>query len=63
VITVCDNALERCPVFPSDKAVKHHYNFPDPAKAKGSEDEVMGEFRRVRDMIREYCRNFVAEQL
>jgi arsenate reductase len=63
VITVCDNAIERCPVFPSDKAVKHHYNFPDPAKAKGSEDEVMAEFRRVRDMIREYCRSFVAEQL
>ncbi len=63
VITVCDNALERCPVFPSDKAVKHHYNFPDPAKAKGSDDEVMDEFRRVRDMIREYSRNFAAKQL
>ena len=63
VITVCDNALERCPVFPSDKAVKHHYNFPDPAKATGSAEEVMAEFRRVRDMIRDYCRNFVEEQL
>jgi arsenate reductase len=63
IITVCDNALERCPVFPSDKAVKHHYNFPDPAKASGSEEEVMAEFRRVRDMIRDYCRHFVEEQL
>jgi arsenate reductase len=63
VITVCDNALERCPVFPSDKAVKHHYNFPDPAKAKGNDDEVMDEFRRARDMIREYCRDFSAKQL
>lgn len=61
VITVCDHALERCPVFPSDTAVKHHYNFPDPAKATGTESEIMGEFRRVREMIRAYCRQFVLE--
>src|ERR1700761_6995751 len=40
VITVCDNAKESCPYFPT-KAVKLHYNFPDPAKAKGSDEEVM----------------------
>ena len=39
VITVCDNAKERCPYFPT-KAVKLHYNFPDPAKAIGTEDEI-----------------------
>ncbi len=62
VITVCDNAKERCPFFPST-AKKFHQNFPDPAKAKGSEDEIMQEFRNVRDMIKLYCREFVAENL
>src|SRR6185312_4495338 len=50
VITVCDNAKENCPYFPT-KAIKFHYNFPDPAKASGTPQEVMDEFRRVRDMI------------
>jgi arsenate reductase len=62
VITVCDNANERCPIFPS-KAKKFHHNFPDPAKAKGTEEEIRNEFRKVREMIKEYCRIFVAENL
>jgi len=62
VITVCDNAKERCPFFPT-AAKKFHYNFPDPAKATGSEQEIMDEFRRVRGMIKEYSENFVQENL
>jgi arsenate reductase len=62
VITVCDNAKERCPYFPTN-AQKFHYNFPDPAKAVGTEDEVMEEFRRVRGMIKEYCKEFVGREL
>ncbi len=62
VITVCDNAKERCPVFPSS-ADKFHYNFPDPAKVTGTEDEILSEFRRVRDMIRDYSEEFVANEL
>ena len=62
VITVCDNAKERCPYFPSN-AVKLHYNFPDPAKAVGTEEEVMEQFRAVREMIRSYTQNFVNENL
>ena len=58
VITVCDNAKERCPVFPST-AQKFHHNFADPAKAKGSEGEILEEFRNVRNQVKEYCRNFV----
>ncbi|MCE7042738.1 arsenate reductase ArsC [Dyadobacter sp. CY312] len=58
VITVCDNAKERCPYFPTN-AKKFHYNFPDPAKATGSDEEVKTEFRAVREMIREYCEGFV----
>lgn len=60
VITVCDNAKESCPYFPS-QAVKLHYNFPDPAKAKGTEQEIMQEFRRVRDLIKDYASVFVKE--
>ena len=60
VITVCDNAKERCPFFPT-KALKFHYNFPDPAKAIGTEKEVMDEFRSVRDMIKLYCNDFIKE--
>lgn len=62
VITVCDNAKERCPVFPS-KAKQFHQNFPDPAKAAGTEVEVQQQFRMVRNMIKEYCKNFVAEYI
>jgi arsenate reductase (thioredoxin) len=62
VITVCDNAKERCPYFPT-KAVKLHYNFPDPAKAIGTEDEMNEQFRSVRTMIKTYCENFVEEYI
>lgn len=62
VITVCDNARERCPYFPTN-AVRLHYNFPDPAKATGTEAEIMDEFRRVREMIRVFVEGFVAERL
>ena len=62
VITVCDNAKERCPFFPT-KAQKFHYNFPDPAKATGTDEEIKGEFRQVRQLIKEYAENFVSENL
>ncbi len=58
VISVCDNAKENCPYFPS-KAKKFHYNFPDPAKAKGTGEEIQNQFAEVRDMIKSYSRNFV----
>ena len=62
VITVCDNAKERCPYFPT-KAVKLHYNFPDPAKAIGTDDEINEQFRAVRSLIKDYCKNFVEEYI
>jgi arsenate reductase len=58
VITVCDNANERCPFFPT-QAVKLHHNFPDPSKVKASTTEVIEEFRKVREMIKAYCKDFV----
>lgn len=62
VITVCDNARESCPYFPSN-AVKFHHNFPDPAKAVGNEQEVMAQFRKVREMIKTYAKDFVSNNL
>ena len=62
IITVCDNAKEACPVF-SSKAKKFHYNFPDPAKATGNEEEIMAQFRAVREMIKDYSKSFVDNNL
>ena len=62
VITVCDNAKERCPYFPT-KAKKFHYNFSDPAKAIGTEAEILEQFRIVRQQIKDYCKLFVSENL
>lgn len=62
VITVCDNAKERCPYFPSN-AKQFHYNFPDPAKATGTEEEIKQQFRQVREMIKTYCKQFVEENI
>ncbi|HYK76874.1 MAG TPA: arsenate reductase ArsC [Daejeonella sp.] len=60
VITVCDNAKERCPFFPT-KAKKFHQNFPDPAKATGTEEQITEEFRQVRQLIKAYCQEFVRD--
>jgi len=57
VLTVCDHAREVCPIFPGKTATIHHC-FVDPADLKGSEEERMALFRKVRDQIREYLRDF-----
>jgi arsenate reductase len=62
IITVCDNAKEACPYFPT-KEKKYHYKFPDPAKATGTDEEVKEKFRTVRQLIRDYCEEFVTENL
>jgi arsenate reductase len=62
VITVCDDAKERCPFFPTT-AKKFHLNFPDPAKATGSEGEIKAQFRQVRQQIKDYCLQFVTDNL
>ncbi|GEP50804.1 protein-tyrosine-phosphatase [Flavobacterium noncentrifugens] len=62
VITVCDNAKENCLFFPT-MAKKFHQNFPDPAKAKGTQNDILEEFRHVREMIKKYCKTFVAQNL
>ena len=58
VITVCDGAKESCPVFLGDVKNRIHIGFDDPADAKGSEEEVMPVYRRVRDEIKNEFTNF-----
>jgi len=62
IITVCDNAKERCPIFPN-KAIKFHHDFPDPAKATGTNEEIREMFRMTRDLIKQYCRDFALQHL
>ncbi|NPA45271.1 MAG: arsenate reductase ArsC [Chlorobi bacterium] len=52
VITVCDNAKEVCPVFTGDVKQQLHIGFDDPAEATGTKEEILSEFRRVRDEIK-----------
>jgi arsenate reductase len=54
ILTVCDHASERCPIFPSS-AKRLHHNFPDPAKATGSEQEIQEAFAAVREEIKSFC--------
>ena len=61
-ITVCDNARENCPYFPGSVNRIHH-SFPDPAKAIGTEEEIMDKFRKVRDMIRDFSQSFAERNL
>jgi arsenate reductase len=61
VVTVCDNARDNCPVFPSG-TVRLHWSFEDPAAVEGSEAERLASFRRIRDQIRDRVKAFFAEQ-
>jgi arsenate reductase len=63
VVTVCDNAKEQCPVFSGNVKHRLHIGFDDPTEALGTDDEVMTEFRRVRDEIREGFRRLYTETI
>lgn len=52
VITVCDNAKETCPFFTGTVEHRLHMGFEDPAEATGTEEEILGTFRKVRDEIK-----------
>jgi arsenate reductase (thioredoxin) len=60
VATVCDSAAEDCPVW-LGQGKRVHHSFPDPAKAEGSEEEVMAAFRSVRDAIASWLPELLAE--
>jgi arsenate reductase len=59
VITLCGHADEHCPIITNKNAVKWHWGFDDPAKATGSEEEIMASFRNVRDAIKARIEKFV----
>jgi arsenate reductase len=60
VITVCDKAKESCPIFPGAPK-RIHWSCEDPAAVKGSHDERLAAFRRVRDKIEEQVLDFLAK--
>ncbi|MGG4394094.1 arsenate reductase (thioredoxin) [Paenibacillus thiaminolyticus] len=61
VITLCGHADEHCPVISNKDVVKWHWGFNDPAKETGSEEEIMTEFRQVRDDIKARIEQFLKE--
>jgi arsenate reductase (thioredoxin) len=63
VITVCDAAKESCPLFIGDVKHRLHIGFDDPAEAKGTQEEVLAVFRRVRNEINQRFRQFYNDNL
>jgi arsenate reductase len=61
VVTVCDNARDNCPVFPAG-AERIHWSFEDPAAVRGSEQERLVAFRRIRDRIHERVKAFFRDR-
>ncbi len=61
VITLCGHADEHCPVISNPNVIKWHWGFDDPAKATGTEEEIMDQFRVVRDAIKSRIEKFVQE--
>jgi arsenate reductase len=61
VITVCDNAKERCPVFPG-RGKYIHKGFADPSRTNGSDDQELMDFRVVRDEIRDWILKYFSER-
>jgi len=60
VVTVCDDAAENCPVW-LGKGKRVHLGFPDPARAKGTDEEKLAVFRSVRDAIAQKIPELLAE--
>lgn len=60
VITVCDNANERCPVFPGETS-RLHWSFDDPAAVEGDAPARLAAFRRVRDEIKQRLIDFTSD--
>lgn len=61
VITLCGHADEHCPVIMNPNVIKWHWGFDDPAKATGTEEEIIAQFRNVRDAIKSRIETFVQQ--
>lgn len=62
VFTVCDNAKETCPYFPTSAKTIHH-SFEDPAKVSGTANEVIASFRKIRNEIKEYSKELLSKEI
>ena len=62
VITVCDNAKQTCPVFPSVNETLH-WSLEDPAAFQGSDEEIRTEFRKTRDTIEKLIREHLIDEV
>lgn len=63
VITVCDSAKESCPIFTGKVVNRIHIGFEDPAEAIGTEEEILNEFREIRDLIKSKFYDFYKENI
>jgi arsenate reductase len=63
VITVCGGAKENCPVFMGKVKKQMHIGFEDPAEATGTEDQILNEFRRIRDEIERDFNTFYKDHI
>jgi len=63
IITVCDHANENCPFIAAPNAERLHHNFSDPSKVEGTDEQKHAAFLKVRNEIKEYCRNFIEYNL
>jgi len=59
VITVCGNVDQACPMFPGQMN-RYHWGFDDPAHATGTDEEILTEFRRIRDEIKRVFEAYAA---
>jgi len=57
VVTVCDKAHQSCPFFPGGKEYIHK-GFEDPSEVTGGEEEILNTFRKVRDEIKMWIKEF-----
>lgn len=63
MVTVCDGAKDVCPVFTGNVKNRLHIGFEDPAKARGTEEEVLPVYRKVRDQINIEFKEFYNNEL
>ncbi len=61
VITLCGDARDHCPITPPE-VTRLHWGFEDPARAQGTDEEIMAAFRRVRDGIKDEIKRFLSAQ-
>ncbi|HWR50387.1 MAG TPA: arsenate reductase ArsC [Bryobacteraceae bacterium] len=60
IVTVCDSARDKCPVFPGT-AERIHWSLEDPAAVEGGEEDRLAAFRRIRDQLRTQVKSFFEE--